>query len=116
MISEVKINSIDARTGEALATIALATGADEVERLAHAAAGAAPWFAALGRTERARLLEQLAAGLEARRDDIVAIADTETVLIGPTSDGRALFVTVSSSAGPSVASALIRHRLTPGRS
>ncbi|MGV8873015.1 MAG: aldehyde dehydrogenase (NADP(+)) [Rhodococcus sp. (in: high G+C Gram-positive bacteria)] len=80
MPTEVKINSINARTGESLAPIALATGADEVERLAHAAAGAAPWFAALARSERARLLDQLAAGLEARREDIVAIADTETAL------------------------------------
>src|SRR4051812_27029043 len=53
---------------------------DEVDRIAPAAAAAAPAFAALPPDKRADLLDAVAAALEAARDELVALADSETGL------------------------------------
>jgi acyl-CoA reductase-like NAD-dependent aldehyde dehydrogenase len=53
---------------------------EEVDRIATAAAAAAPAFAALPLDKRADLLDAVAAALEAARDELVALADSETGL------------------------------------
>jgi NADP-dependent aldehyde dehydrogenase len=75
--------SIDPRTGETVEVVAQETTTAEVDRLAAAALAAAPGLEAMGRTGRAALLRALADALEARRDDVVAVADRESGL-GPT--------------------------------
>ncbi|PWU48475.1 aldehyde dehydrogenase (NADP(+)) [Micromonospora globispora] len=75
--------SIDPRTGEAVEEVAQETTTTEVDRLCAAALAAAPGLEALGRGGRAALLRALADALEARREDVVAVADRETAL-GPT--------------------------------
>jgi NADP-dependent aldehyde dehydrogenase len=55
---------------------------EDVDRLARAAAAAAPALAALPLDQRAGLLHAAAAALEAARDELVALADSETGL-GP---------------------------------
>jgi NADP-dependent aldehyde dehydrogenase len=75
--------SIDPRTGEAVEVVAEETSTAEVERLCAAALAAAPALEGLGRPRRAALLGALADALEARREDVVAVADRETGL-GPT--------------------------------
>jgi NADP-dependent aldehyde dehydrogenase len=72
--------SIDPRTGTTVEVVAQETTTAEVGRLAAAALAAAPALEALGRAGRAGLLRALADGLEARRDDVVAVADRETGL------------------------------------
>ncbi|MBN9792641.1 aldehyde dehydrogenase (NADP(+)) [Pseudonocardia sp. TMWB2A] len=74
--------SIDPRTGAAVETVTTETTPDQVDALVAAAAAAAPGLEALGRTGRAELLDTLADALEARREDVVAVADRETGL-GP---------------------------------
>ena len=51
---------------------------EEVDRFARAAQGAAPAFAALPLTQRAGILRAAAAAIEAHRDELVALADSET--------------------------------------
>jgi NADP-dependent aldehyde dehydrogenase len=75
--------SIDPRTGAVTEVVAQETSTAEVDRLCAAALAAAPALEALGRTGRAALLRELADALEARREEIVAVADRETAL-GPT--------------------------------
>jgi len=53
---------------------------EEVDRFARAAQGAAPAFAALPLTQRAGILLAAAAAIEAHRDELVALADSETGL------------------------------------
>lgn len=77
------IVSTDPRTGEAVEVVAQETTTAEVDRLCATALAAAPGLDALGRAGRATLLRALAGALEARRDDVVAVADRETAL-GPT--------------------------------
>lgn len=72
--------SIDPRTGETVEVVAQETTPQEVARLCEAALAAAPALDALGRTGRAALLRALADALEARRADVVAVADRETAL------------------------------------
>jgi NADP-dependent aldehyde dehydrogenase len=72
--------SIDPRTGETVEAVAPETTTEEVDRLCAAALAAAPGLDELGRAGRARLLRALADALEARRDDVVAVADRETGL------------------------------------
>lgn len=74
------ITSVDPRTGEAFGEPFPPTPVTEVAELAAAAAQAAPGFEALGRSGRAALLRAVGAALEARRSDIVAIAESETGL------------------------------------
>src|SRR5688572_23682459 len=75
--------SIDPRTGETVEVVAQETTTSEVERLCAAALAAAPALEAMGRAARAGLLRSLADALEARREDVVAVADRESGL-GPT--------------------------------
>jgi NADP-dependent aldehyde dehydrogenase len=75
--------SIDPRTGRTVEVVAQETTTEEVDRLCAAALAAAPGLEALGRAGRAALLRSLADALEARREDVVAVADRETAL-GPT--------------------------------
>ena len=79
----VDVVSTDPRTGEAVEVVAQETSAEEVERLCAAALAAFPALEEMGRERRAALLGALADALEARRDDIVGVADRETGL-GPT--------------------------------
>jgi NADP-dependent aldehyde dehydrogenase len=72
--------SIDPRTGETVEVVAQETTAGEVDRLVAAALAAAPALDAMGRAGRAALLRGLADALEARREDVVAVADRETAL------------------------------------
>ncbi|MGY2128222.1 aldehyde dehydrogenase (NADP(+)) [Blastococcus sp. SYSU DS0617] len=72
--------SIDPSTGEAVEVVAQETTTAEVDRLCAAALAAAPGLDAMGRAGRAALLRALADALEARRDDVVAVADRETAL------------------------------------
>ncbi|RZU32215.1 aldehyde dehydrogenase (NADP(+)) [Blastococcus saxobsidens] len=74
------VQSIDPRTGQPVEVVTRETTPDEVDRLAHAAALAAPGLDTLGRDGRGALLRALADGLEARRADIVGTADRETAL------------------------------------
>jgi NADP-dependent aldehyde dehydrogenase len=69
--------SIDPRTGREVEVVAPETSTAEVDRLCSAAR------LDLDRLDRADLLVALADALEARRDDIVGLADRETAL-GPT--------------------------------
>jgi NADP-dependent aldehyde dehydrogenase len=75
--------STDPRTGETVEVVAQETSTAEVDRLCGAALAAAPALDGLGRAGRAALLRALADALEARRDDVVTVADRETAL-GPT--------------------------------
>src|SRR4051812_11889457 len=72
--------SIAPRTGEAVEVVAQQTTSQEVDRLCAAALAAAPALEAMGRAGRAGLLRALADALEARRADVVAVADRETGL------------------------------------
>ena len=53
---------------------------EEVDRVATAAAAAAPAFAALPLAKRAELLRAVSAALESAREELVALADSETGL------------------------------------
>ena len=75
-----QVVSIDPRTGEAVEDVAAETTVEEVDRICAAALAAAPALDELGRSGRVRLLGALADALEARRDEIVAVADRETAL------------------------------------
>ncbi|HET6392758.1 MAG TPA: aldehyde dehydrogenase family protein, partial [Blastococcus sp.] len=72
--------SIDPRTGKTAEVVAQETTSAEVDRLVAAALAAAPALDAMGRAGRAGLLRALADALEARRDDVVAVADRESGL------------------------------------
>lgn len=74
-------SSYNARTGEVIATLTASTAAD-IDAVANAAAAAFPLWQASSGAQRAALLRALAAGLEAGRDALVALADQETAL-GP---------------------------------
>jgi NADP-dependent aldehyde dehydrogenase len=65
-------------TGEPVGPPVPHTTDSDVDRLARAAATAAPAFAALPLDRRAELLRAVAAALEAARDELVALADSET--------------------------------------
>jgi NADP-dependent aldehyde dehydrogenase len=82
------VPSIDPRTGEIVDIVAQETTTDEVDRLCRAALTAAGPLEALGRHGRAALLGALADALEARRDDVVALADRETGLGRARLDGE----------------------------
>lgn len=75
-----KVVSIDPRTGTEVEQIATETTAGQVAELCAAAAIAGPALEALGRDDRAGLLESVAAELEADGERIVALADRETAL------------------------------------
>jgi NADP-dependent aldehyde dehydrogenase len=74
------VTSTDPRTGAVVETVAPETAAEQVDQLAWSASAAAPGLEALGRAGRASLLRALADALQARRDEVVAVADRETGL------------------------------------
>jgi NADP-dependent aldehyde dehydrogenase len=76
----VLTTAYDPSTGRELPGAQATSTADEIERTVGAATAAAPALEALGRTGRADLLRSLARALDARRTDIVAVADRETAL------------------------------------
>jgi NADP-dependent aldehyde dehydrogenase len=80
--------SVDPRTGRAVEVVARKTTSDEVARLCVTASEAASEVDALGRGGRAGLLRALADALDARRADVVAIADRETALGAPRLGGE----------------------------
>jgi NADP-dependent aldehyde dehydrogenase len=84
----VDVVSTDPRTGRAVEVVAQETTSVEVDRLCAAALAAAPALDAMGRAGRAGLLRALADALEARRDDVVAVADRETGLGPPRLNGE----------------------------
>jgi NADP-dependent aldehyde dehydrogenase len=67
-------------TGEPVGSPVPHTTDEDVDRIARAAAVAAPALAALPLDRRADLLRAAAAALEASRDDLVALADSESGL------------------------------------
>ena len=82
------IESIDPRTGEAVATVAEATSSAAVASRCEAAARVAPALEAAGRAARATMLEAMAEALEQRRGSLVAIAERETALGNARLDGE----------------------------
>lgn len=74
--------SIDPRTGEIAEVVAAETSTADLAALCSAAVNAAPALDALGRAGRAALLRAMADALEARRGEVVAVADRETALGG----------------------------------
>lgn len=74
------VMSVDPRTGKPVEVVAQETTSVEVDRLCAAALSAVPALEGMGRAGRAALLVALADALEARRDDIVAVADRESAL------------------------------------
>ena len=79
-MASMAVASVDARTGLSGDQVAWETSVAEVAALSATAAAATGWLAAQGREGRARLLNGLADGLEAHRDEIVALADRESAL------------------------------------
>jgi NADP-dependent aldehyde dehydrogenase len=80
--------SIDPRTGAAVEDVAEETAPQDVDGVARRALAAAPQLEALGRSGRAALLRACADALEARRADLVAVADRETGLGGARLNGE----------------------------
>lgn len=72
--------SVEARTGRAVEEIARENTAEEVDAACRRAAAAAGDLEALGRAGRARMLRAMADALEARRPDLVRLADRESAL------------------------------------
>jgi NADP-dependent aldehyde dehydrogenase len=82
------VESVDPRTGRPAETVAAETTPAAVDAMCRRAAAAAPALEAMGRAGRATLLRVLADGLEARRADIVRVADRETALREGRLDGE----------------------------
>lgn len=76
------LQSLDARTGQAHGPAWAASDAADIDTTVAAAAQAADAFAATSAAERAALLRDLAAALEAEREILVPLADRESAL-GP---------------------------------
>src|SRR4051794_34900562 len=74
------VSSVDARSGQVLATVGQESTAEETGAACEWAAAAFPGLEAMGRAGRSRLLGAMAAALEAARADIVRAADQETAL------------------------------------
>ena len=78
------VMSVDARTGRAVEEIAHESSVEEVDAACRRAAGAVAGLDELGRAGRARMLRAMADALEARREELVRLADRESGL----GDGR----------------------------
>ncbi|OZM83233.1 aldehyde dehydrogenase (NADP(+)) [Pseudonocardia sp. MH-G8] len=74
------IASIDPRTGRKVEEVGTTTSASHLDDLCVRATAAAQELVALGRRGRAGLLRSMAAALQERRTDLVAVADRETAL------------------------------------
>lgn len=82
------IRSVDPRTGVASGDAGSATGPAELAAIVTAAAEATVALAEAGVAGRARLLEALAAALEARAPELAVLADRETALGLPRLEGE----------------------------
>ncbi|MDN3356317.1 aldehyde dehydrogenase (NADP(+)) [Actinomadura sp. DC4] len=74
------VSSVDARTGEVVATVAAESTAEETAAACALAAAAFPGLEAMGRHGRAALLRAMAGALEAARPEVVRVADRESAL------------------------------------
>lgn len=74
------VTAISPRTGAKLTTGAVESDSTVVSDVIAEAAAAAPALEALGRSGRARILRRLAGALEAARERIISIANSETAL------------------------------------
>src|SRR4051812_40044971 len=72
--------SIDARTGEAVTTVAQESTPGETRAAGERAAAAFPGLEAMGRSGRAGLLRAMADALESARSQVVPTADRESAL------------------------------------
>jgi NADP-dependent aldehyde dehydrogenase len=84
----VMLPSLDPRTGRAASDGLSATSPEELDDVCAAADAAASGLGQLGRAGRAVMLSAMAAELEARRDELVAVADRETGLGSPRLPGE----------------------------
>lgn len=75
-----EVVSIDPRTGQTVEVVARETSAVDLARLCEASLASAPEVDGLGRAGRAALLRSLADALDARRHDVITLADRETGL------------------------------------
>lgn len=82
------LTSTNPRTGERLDTSIEPTSTEQVHEIVSQAAAAFAALGAKGRIWRAGLLDALADGLDARRDELVATADSETGLGAPRLNGE----------------------------
>jgi NADP-dependent aldehyde dehydrogenase len=82
------VASVDARTGETIATVARENTPEEVDAACVRAAAAFAPLEAMGRDGRAELLRTMAEALEHRRAEIVRLADRETALGEPRLTGE----------------------------
>ena len=71
------LESVSPRTGEVVALIARGSAAD-VDRAVRAAGQAQPGWAARGPAQRGRVLQEIARGIRARRDEFAALEAAET--------------------------------------
>ncbi|MDT5064554.1 MAG: NADP-dependent aldehyde dehydrogenase [Mycobacterium sp.] len=78
MTETLKVFGTNPRTGVALPPVTDETTDAEVTELVAAAAAAAAPFGALDRNSRARLLDAIADGIDARRAELIGIASAET--------------------------------------
>ena len=74
------IRSLDARSGKLVAEVAQETTEAEVGAICERAAATAGALEDLGRSGRARMLDEMADALERRRAEVVALADRESAL------------------------------------
>jgi NADP-dependent aldehyde dehydrogenase len=74
------VHSIDPRTARSVEVVAQESSTQAVDALCLEAAAAAPLLEGMGRSGRAELLSRMADALEARRAEIVPLADRETAL------------------------------------
>src|ERR1700678_3686950 len=74
------IQSRDARSGQVISDVALETTAEEVGAACHQAQVAFAELGEIGRHGRAEMLVAMAGSLEARGEEVVAIADRESAL------------------------------------
>ena len=82
-MSPETLSSVDPRTGLAVADVLPVTTSAELDEICAEAVRAVPALASLGRAGRAAMLRAMAAELEARREELVAVADRETGLGSP---------------------------------
>jgi NADP-dependent aldehyde dehydrogenase len=82
------LQSVDPRTGNAIGAAWPDSTQAEVEAVVLAAAEAAPAMAATTAVQRATLLQEFAAALEAAREPLVTLADLETALGLPRLNGE----------------------------
>ncbi|HEU5472324.1 MAG TPA: aldehyde dehydrogenase (NADP(+)) [Actinophytocola sp.] len=127
----VDVQGYNPRTGAPVGDAVAGTPTDEVDRVAGAAAAAFPAWSGLPATDRAGVLDALAAALDDGADELVAVADDETALgetrlrneVGRTTGQLRMFAdllrrglhveAIISPADPAVARPDVRRMLVP---